>query len=55
MFGGTHDTVTVLAYQALAGVRYRINPALALNINYRYFATSSTDFTSTNPDLIKSD
>jgi opacity protein-like surface antigen len=55
MFGGTHDTVTVFAYQALAGFRYRINPALAFDIDYRYFATSATDFTSTNPDLIKSD
>jgi opacity protein-like surface antigen len=55
MFGGTHDTVTAFAYQGLAGVRYWINPALALDIDYRYFATTSTDFTSTNPDLIKSD
>lgn len=54
-FGGTHDTVTAFAYQGLAGVRYRINPALALDIDYRYFATSATDFTSTNPDLIESD
>jgi len=54
-FGGTHDTVTAFAYQGLAGVRYRINPALALDVDYRYFATSATDFISTNPDLIKSD
>ncbi len=55
MFGGTHDTVTVFVYQAIAGFRYRINPAFAFDVDYRYFATSGTDFTSTNPSLIKSD
>lgn len=55
MFGGTHDTVTVFAYQALGGVRYQINPLLAFDIDYRYFATRPTNFISTNPDLIKSE
>jgi OmpA-OmpF porin, OOP family len=54
IFGGTHDTVTVFAYQGLAGIRYPISPALALDIDYRYFATADTNFISTNPDLIKS-
>jgi opacity protein-like surface antigen len=54
IFGGTNDTVAVFAYQAIAGIRYPINPALALDIDYRYFATSDTNFISTNPDLIKS-
>jgi opacity protein-like surface antigen len=54
-FGGTHDTVTVLAYQGLAGIRYRVTPAVALDIDYRYFATDDTKFTSTNPSTIKSD
>jgi outer membrane protein OmpA-like peptidoglycan-associated protein len=32
-------------YQGIAGIRYLINPALALDIDYRYFATPS--FTTT--------
>src|ERR1700687_666932 len=31
-----------------------ITPALAFDVDYRYFATTGTDFTSTNPDSIKS-
>ena len=54
MFGGTHDTVSVFAYQAIAGFRVPIAPALAFDVDYRYFATTGTDFTSTNPDTIKS-
>lgn len=54
IFGGTHDTVTAFAYQALGGIRYPINPGLSLDIDYRYFATTDTNFISTNPDLIKS-
>ena len=55
IFGGTHDTVAVFAYQAIGGIRYPINPGLALDIDYRYFGTSDTNFISTNPDLIKSE
>src|SRR5205814_4052600 len=55
IFGGTHDTVTVFAYQAIGGLRYKINPALAFDVDYRYFATTATNFTSTTADLIKSD
>jgi OmpA-OmpF porin, OOP family len=54
IFGGTHDTVTVFAYQAIGGVRYMVLPSLALDIDYRYFATTDTTFTSTNPDQIRS-
>ena len=54
-FGGTHDTVTVFAYQAIGGVRYMVLPSVALDIDYRYFATTGTTFTSTNPDQIRSD
>ena len=54
-FGGTHDTVTVFAYQGIGGLRYMILPSVALDIDYRYFATSGTTFTSTNPDQIRSD
>lgn len=53
-FGGTHDTVTVFAYQAIGGLRYAITPAVAFDIDYRYFATTGTTFTSTNPDEIRS-
>jgi opacity protein-like surface antigen len=54
-FGGTHDTVTVFAYQTIGGVRYMVLPSLAFDIDYRYFATSGTTFTLTNPDQIRSD
>jgi opacity protein-like surface antigen len=54
-FGGTHDTVTVFAYQGIGGLRYMVLPSVALDIDYRYFATSGTTFTSTNPDQIRSD
>jgi len=54
IFGGTHDTVAVFAYQAIGGIRYPIYPGLALDVDYRYFATTDTNFISTNPDLIKS-
>jgi OmpA-OmpF porin, OOP family len=30
-------------YQAIAGIRYFINPALALDIDYRYFATTGSE------------
>jgi opacity protein-like surface antigen len=54
MFGGTHDTVAVFAYQAIAGFRVPITPALAFDVDYRYFATTGTNFISTNPSPIKS-
>ena len=53
-FGGTHDTVTVFAYQAIGGLRYMVLPSLAFDVDYRYFATTGTTFTSTNPDQIRS-
>jgi opacity protein-like surface antigen len=53
-FGGTHDTVTVFAYQAIGGLRYMVLPSLAFDVDYRYFATTGTTFTSTNPDEIRS-
>jgi hypothetical protein len=31
-----------------------ISPALAFDIDYRYFATARTIFVSTNPDQIRS-
>lgn len=32
-----------------------MTPSLMLDVDYRYFATSNTNFISTNPDLIKSE
>jgi OOP family OmpA-OmpF porin len=54
IFGGTHDTVTVFAYQAIGGFRYMALPSLAFDIDYRYLATTQTTFVSTNPDDIRS-
>lgn len=48
IFGGTHDTVTVFAYQGMAGLRYWLSPAFAVDLDYRYFATTETTFLSTN-------
>ena len=31
----------VFGYQAIAGIRYMINPALAFDVDYRYFSTPS--------------
>jgi opacity protein-like surface antigen len=57
IFGGTHDTVTVFAYQGMAGLRYWLSPAVAIDVDYRYFATTETTFLSTNVggDRIHSD
>jgi OmpA-OmpF porin, OOP family len=33
-------------YQAIAGVRYNINPVLAFDLDYRYFATTQPTFTT---------
>ncbi len=35
-------------YQAIAGVRYLINPALALDVDYRYFATPEQSLSATH-------
>src|SRR5215472_4367120 len=35
------------AYQAIAGLRYFINPALALDVDYRYLASTNNSFTGT--------
>jgi OmpA-OmpF porin, OOP family len=35
-------------YQGIAGLRYLINPALALDLDYRYLATSNLNFTNKN-------
>ncbi|HTL54749.1 MAG TPA: OmpW family outer membrane protein [Candidatus Limnocylindrales bacterium] len=35
------DAVAVFAYQAFAGLRYRLNEKMGLSLEYRYFATDS--------------
>jgi opacity protein-like surface antigen len=36
----------VFAYQAIAGVRYLINPTIALDLDYRYRGTSGMNYTT---------
>ncbi len=43
----------VLGYQAIAGLRYDITPAVALDLDYRYLATSPPHF-RTAPDFVDS-
>src|SRR3954454_3473870 len=38
------STSTQFGYQAIAGIRYNINPSLAFDIDYRYFATTDPSF-----------
>ena len=47
-FGGSivHDTQWEFGYQAIAGVRYNINPALAFDLDYRYLGTTDPTFRS---------
>ena len=40
----THGTSTDFAYQAIAGIRYNINPSLAFDLDYRYTATDDPTF-----------
>jgi OmpA-OmpF porin, OOP family len=44
-FSGSHWT---FGYQAIAGIRYLINPALALDVDYRYFSTPETTINNTH-------
>ncbi len=43
------DNSWQFGYQAIAGVRFPITPFLALDVDYRYLATTSPSFTVTNP------
>ena len=40
----TNDTQWEFGYQAIAGIRYNINPALAFDVDYRYLATTDPTF-----------
>jgi OmpA-OmpF porin, OOP family len=38
------STSTQFGYQGIAGIRYNISPALAFDVDYRYFATTEPEF-----------
>ena len=46
-----NDNSWQFAYQAIAGLRYDINPALALDLDYRYLATTESTFRIPNTVL----
>ena len=52
---GTHSSDTVFAYQGIAGLRYLITPTVALDLDYRYFATVDPKFTTVGGVAVKSD
>jgi opacity protein-like surface antigen len=45
------DTTWQFGYQAIAGLRYDINPLLALDLDYRYLATTEPTFSIPNTAL----
>jgi opacity protein-like surface antigen len=47
------DDDTVFAYQFAAGVAFDLNPSMALDLGYRFFATTDPEFT--DPDGVKFD
>lgn len=49
------DDDTVFAYQAIAGVEYAIHPNLFAGLDYRYFRTGDTKFTSAAATSVKGD
>jgi opacity protein-like surface antigen len=46
-----NDSSWQFAYQAIAGLRYDINPVLALDLDYRYLATTESTFMIPNTVL----
>jgi OmpA-OmpF porin, OOP family len=42
----SHDTQWEFGYQAIAGIRYNINPSLAFDLDYRYLGTTDPTFRS---------
>jgi len=43
------ESDTVFAYQAFAGVRFKIAPNVTVGVGYKYFATSGTSFSYPTP------
>lgn len=46
-----NDSNWQFGYQAIAGLRYNINPLLALDLDYRYLATTESTFRIPNTEL----
>jgi opacity protein-like surface antigen len=46
-----NDSSWQFAYQAIGGLRYDINPVLALDLDYRYLATTESTFRIPNTSL----
>ena len=46
-----NDSSWQFGYQAIAGLRYQINPVLALDLDYRYLATTESTFRIPNTGL----
>jgi len=46
-----NDSSWQFGYQAIAGLRYDINPVLALDLDYRYLATTESTFRIPNTNL----
>jgi len=49
-----HDNQWEFGYQAIAGIRYNINPALAFDLDYRYLGTTDPTFKAVNGASVKS-
>lgn len=49
------DSDTAFAYQGIAGMEYDINPYLKASLDYHYFRTADTSFTSAAATQIKGD
>jgi opacity protein-like surface antigen len=52
---GTFSSATVFAYQGIVGLRYPITPAVALDLDYRYFATTAPTFTTVGGVAVSAD
>ncbi len=46
IFGNVDDQDLVFAYQAIAGLSYRLSPEISIKADYRYFATTEATFAS---------
>src|SRR5262245_9594588 len=51
---GVHGTQTDFAYQGIAGFRWWASPAVAVDVDYRYFATLDPTFKTDIPGSVKS-
>ncbi len=47
----THNSQWEFGYQAIAGVRYNINPSLAFDVDYRYLGTTDPTFHTVIPGV----